>query len=153
MSPPAEGRITSLQLNPGHRQPMRPVDSAVFVGGEGIEGDRHSTSRPERQGYQVLLIESETLVSLALAPGVVKENVTTAGIDLSSLTSGRRLALGDEVVLEISKECDPCSRMDEIRPGLRRHLEGRRGMLASVVRGGTVSVGDTVSVLQAAPAS
>jgi MOSC domain-containing protein YiiM len=37
--------------------------------------------------------------------------------------------------------------MEEIRPGLQAELEGRRGMLASVVRQGSVAVGDSVKLL------
>ena len=126
---------------------MKAVDGARFKAGEGIEGDRHATSREERLGYQVLLIESETLEALDLTPGTVKENVTTAGVDLRSLEGGQRLAIGSEVELEISKACAPCSRMEEIRAGLHEQLEGRRGMLATVVRGGDVRMGDDVRVL------
>jgi MOSC domain-containing protein YiiM len=43
--------------------------------------------------------------------------------------------------------CDPCSRMDEIRPGLQEELEGRRGMLARVVQTGDVAVGDEIRLL------
>jgi MOSC domain-containing protein YiiM len=43
--------------------------------------------------------------------------------------------------------CDPCSRMDEIRPGLQTELDGRRGMLARVVRGGEVAAGDEIELL------
>ena len=147
MNPGAQGQVVSLQLNVGHREPMRVVDRAKFAAGEGIEGDRHATSRVERRDYQVLLMDEETLQALDLPAGVVKENVTTAAIDLASLSAGQRLALGEHVVLEISKPCAPCSRMDEIRPGLRSELEGRRGMLASVVQGGPVSVRDLIRLL------
>ena len=150
MSASSAGRIIALHLNVGHREPMRPVEGAEFVAGEGIQGDRHATTRLERQGYQVLLIEGETLESLDLTPGVVKENVTTRGIDLMSLSSGQRLALGEQVVLEISKACAPCSRMEEIRPGLQERLDGGRGMLAGVVQGGVVNVGDAVQVSESA---
>ena len=147
MSTKKDGKVVALHLNVGHREPMRPVDRASFVAGEGIEGDRHSTAGEERQGYQVLLIDEETLTSLDLAPGLVRENVTTTGVAVAGLPAGARVALGDHVVVRISKECAPCSRMDEIRPGLREQLEGRRGMLASVERGGAVRVGDEVQVL------
>ncbi len=63
------------------------------------------------------------------------------------------MALGGEVVLKITGPCAPCARMDEIRPGLRLELDGKRGMLASVVRGGTIRVGDAISVLEGAVAS
>ena len=87
---------------------------------------------------------------LGLARGDVRENITTVGIELVSLAEGRRLALGEEVVLRITGPCEPCSRMDEIRPGLQQELEARRGMLATVAQGGTIRVGDGIQVLAGA---
>ena len=150
MSRSLSGQIVSLNLNVGHRQPLDFVENAEFVAGMGIEGDRHATDREERTGYQVLLMERETLDALELSIGDVRENVTTSGIELSALRAGQRLAIGERVVLRITKPCAPCSRMDELRPGLQRELEGRRGMLASVEHGGSVAVGDTVRVIEAA---
>jgi MOSC domain-containing protein YiiM len=37
--------------------------------------------------------------------------------------------------------------MEEIRPGLRAELVGKRGMLARVVESGQVSVGDELRLL------
>ena len=142
-----EGRTVSLQLSVGHRQPMKAVESARFVAGHGIEGDRHATSLEVRQDYQVLLMDEETLEALGLDHGTIKENVTSSGIDVPSLQAGQRVALGDDAVLQISKACAPCSRMDDIRPGLRQELDGRRGKLARVVRSGTVLVGDPIRVV------
>ena len=144
----SRGQVVSLSLNVGHKMPMRMVDDAAFIADEGIEGDRHATPRTERRGYQVLLIEHETLEAFHLNPGDVRENVTTTGVNLSALASGQRLALGDGVVLEISKPCAPCSRMEEVRPGLQGELEGGRGMLAAVVEGGRVKTGDPVRVMK-----
>jgi MOSC domain-containing protein YiiM len=84
---------------------------------------------------------------------VIKENVTTSGIDLSSLKPGQILELGDQVVLEVHKVCLPCSRMEEVRPGLQQELEGRRGQLAAIVRGGAVEVGDQVRIREQAAVS
>ena len=120
----------------------------VFVAGSGIEGDMHFSDKPHQQGYHVLLMQEENLDALGLDHGVVRENVTTTGIDLQSLTPETRLGLGDDVVLRISKECVPCGLMDDIRSGLQRELMGRRGMLAAVEEGGTVSVGDAVRVIK-----
>ena len=132
---------------------MRGVESATFVAGFGIEGDRHATSQGERVARQVLLMDEESLEALGLAHADVRENITTSGIELASMPEGQRLALGDEVVLQITERCAPCSRMEEIRPGLQHELEGRRGMLATVAQGGTIKVGDGIRVLRGAAAS
>ena len=147
-----EAQVVSLQLCVGHRDPMRSVESANVIAGFGIEGDRHAVSEGVRTARQVLLMDQETLESLGLPSGEVRENITTSGIELASLPEGQRLALGDDVVLQITGHCAPCARMDEIRPGLKDELERRRGMLAFVEHGGVVNVGDTIRVLEGAAA-
>ena len=147
MATTTSGTTLSLNISAEHRKPSKIIQSANFVAGMGIEGDRHATERVERKGYQVLILDNETLQKLNLEPGVIKEQVTTTGIDVASLAVGQQLALGDDVVIEISKDAPPCSRMEEIRPGLQSELEGQRGMLASIVTGGTVNVGDPIRLL------
>jgi len=64
---------------------------------------------------------------------------------------GARLRIGDDVVLEIRTEIDPCDRMEELRAGLRQALapDWRGGVGAQVIAGGAVSVGDQIRVEQA----
>ena len=138
------GVITSLQTCPGHRLPMSPADPAVFVADSGLEGCRHAKPGSRRQ---VLLIEQENLKEYGLEPMVVKENVTTRGIELTSLAVDTRLALGEEVELWITGPCHPCALMDEIRDGLQEEIRGRRGVLAWVKKGGRVRVGDQIRVV------
>jgi MOSC domain-containing protein YiiM len=118
--------------------------SARVIEDWGLEGDRHANSGGMRQ---VLLMDEETLSAFGLAAGTVKENITTRGIDLKTLAPGTRLVVGS-AVLELTKSCTPCSRMDEIRPGLREALEGQRGMLARVVQGGLIRVGDPIEIAE-----
>ena len=134
----------SLQICPGHRKPMVRVPTAQAVENLGFEGDRHAIRDSSRQ---VLLIEEETLGGLSLRPGDVKENITTKGIELMNIPTGQRIKVGAHVVLQITKPCSPCSRMDELRPGLRQEIAGRRGMLAAVVQGGPVAVGDSITLM------
>lgn len=120
---------------------MDQVRSAEAIENLGLKGDRHALPDSSRQ---ILMIEQETLDELGLSPGMVKENITTAGIVLMKLPYKERLLIGKDVVLEITKPCSPCSRMEEIRPGLRQELAGRRGILARVIRGGVISLDDPV---------
>lgn len=122
---------------------MVPAGSAELVANLGLRGDVHALPDSSRQ---VLLIERETLEALGLEPGAVKENITTEGIRLMDLPAKTRIGIGAEAVLEITKPCSPCSRMEEIRTGLLKEIAGRRGMLARVVAGGTIRRGDAVRV-------
>ena len=145
--------IISLQICVGHREPMNPVDSATFIEGFGIEGDRHAVKSGARAVRQVLLMDEDTLEGFGLGIGQVRENVTVRGIDLHEVPAGQRLALGDDVVVEITQFCAPCERMEEVRPGLREELFEQRGMLATVISGGAVNVGDQVQVVERASVS
>lgn len=137
------GKLLHIHLKPGHGQPMLPVEAARAVEGKGLEGD-HAFGRRSRQ---VLLIEAETLVHFGLTPGDVRENLTLGGIQLAGLPAGRTLEIG-EVRLEIRGDCEPCSQMDALRPGLQQALRGQRGMLANVTRGGWMRVGDAVRLCE-----
>ncbi len=144
------GSIASIQICVGHRDPMKSVETAEMKSGYGIEGDRHAVSKGIRTRRQVLLADEETLAKFGLSQGDIRENITTSGIEIHSLQEGDRVSLGDDAVVEITGYCAPCSRMDEIRDGLRVEIEEQRGMLATVISGGTVNVGDAVKALQPA---
>lgn len=145
--------VISLQICVGHREPMTVVENATFIEGYGIEGDRHAVKSGARTIRQVLLMDEDTLEGFGLGIGQVRENVTVKGIDLHGVVAGQRLALGDDVVVEITQFCAPCERMDEVRPGLREELFEQRGMLATVISGGVVNVGAQVRVVESAKVS
>ena len=138
--------IVSLRLCLGSREPMKEVAQANFITGQGMQGDRHLRSDGLRAKRQVLIMDVETLNHFDLEPGQVRENVTLEGLDLSTISAGDRVSLGADVVLEITGVCEPCSRMDEIRPGLKEEIDGKRGVLAFVEKGGFVSIGSEVGV-------
>lgn len=138
--------IVSLRLCLGSREPMKEIAQANFITGQGMQGDRHLRSDGLRAKRQVLIMDVETLNHFGLEPGQVRENVTLEGLDLSTISAGDRVSLGADVVLEITGDCEPCARMDEIRPGLKEEIDGKRGVLAFVEKGGVVSIGSEVGV-------
>jgi MOSC domain-containing protein YiiM len=114
------------------------------VESQGLEGCAHAN--PPRR--EVLLASKEHLDAFGVDPGAIRENVTVEGIDVHEWPVGQRVRVGD-ALLEITMVCDPCSRMDELRPGLRAEIDGRRGMLAHVVEPGEIALGDAVTVVEA----
>ncbi len=76
----------------------------------------------------------------------VRENITTDGLNVNSLQIGQLLRVG-EAQLEVSEVCHPCNLMEAIRPGLRKELWGRRGMLCRVLQGGMIRRGDAIEKL------
>lgn len=130
-----------------HRFPMEEVDEVEVVANKGFKGCIHGRPASKRQ---VSLIDKETLHKLGIAPGMVKENITTRGMDLQVLSTGQILRIGDECVLEITGPCHPCARMDQIRRGLQEELRGRRGWVCKVNAGGRIRRGDRIEVLMMA---
>jgi MOSC domain-containing protein YiiM len=94
-------------------------------------------------------MEGETLRELGLTPGMVRENITTEGIRLVELESGRRLRIG-AAVLEVTVPCEPCDHMDAIRSGLQDQLHGRRGIMCRVIESGLIRRGDALEVMAVA---
>ena len=109
----------------------------------GFAGCAHA--RPD-SARQVLLVDSETLEAMNLSPGIIRENITTRGLNVNGLEIGQKLHVG-ETHLEVSAVCTPCDQLEKIRPGLRREMWGRRGMLCRVIEGGMIRRGDPIEKL------
>jgi MOSC domain-containing protein YiiM len=122
---------------------MKPLDEARAIADSGFEGCAHGHPGSPRQ---VLLMDVETLADLGLAPGIIKENITTQGLDLRSVPRGQHLRIGD-AILEVTLPCEPCKLMDDIRPGLQQQLRGRRGMLCRVLQSGLIRPRDPIHLL------
>jgi MOSC domain-containing protein YiiM len=86
-------------------------------------------------------------------PGSVGENVTVVGLEWTTLMPGSRLALGDEVIIEITSYTTPCptiagSFLDGKfkRISQKKHPGGSR-LYAKVIRTGRLATGQTVRLL------
>ena len=86
-------------------------------------------------------------------PGAVGENVTLSGIPLAMLTPGTRLALGTEVVVEVTSYTSPCKTIrGAFRDGDFNRISqkihpGESRVYARVLRTGVIHAGDSVRVL------
>ncbi len=138
-----QGSIIALHIAKASGIPSDRVTEATAISAQGLEGDRSCSADNVRQ---VLVMDQETLDHLELEPGQIKENITTTGLDLSQAKAGEVFFIGDSVTMEFVGVCEPCGKMDSIRPGLRERLDGRRGMLAMVINGGPIKVGDPVRI-------
>ena len=136
-------RVLHLFRAPRKRAPMEELTEAQLLEQTGFDGCAHA--RPGGGKRQVLLVDIETLNAVGLEPGVIRENITTEGLDVNALKIGEKLTAGG-VELQVSAVCDPCELMEEIRAGLMNELAGRRGMLCRVLRGGTVRQGEAIEV-------
>lgn len=163
--------IVALASDSTHRFSKRPRESIRLIAGLGVEGDAHAgvtvqhLSRIAKDPTvpnlrQVHLIHAELFDELAargftVAPGQLGENVTTRGIDLLGLSRGTRLRLGSDALIEITGLRNPCLQINGIASGLMEAVLDRAadgslvrkcGVMAVVVAGGDVRVGDRIEL-------
>jgi MOSC domain-containing protein YiiM len=136
-------RVVALFRAPKRGSPMESLPEVMAVVQLGFAGCAHARPGGKRQ---VLLVDRETLDALELSPGMIRENITTEGLNVNGLKEGDSLRIG-EAHLEVAMVCTPCSQMDDLRQGLRKEIRGRRGMLCRVVKGGIIRQGDGIERL------
>ena len=143
-----EGRLVSIARRNGKRAPMESLDSTRITGEAGVVGDFRG--RPGKRQVTVLASEDWQAacsdIGRTLPWTARRANLLIEGVALPR-QAGKRLIIGD-VVLEITGELDPCSRMDEASEGLREALvpDWRGGVTCRVLAGGDVGIGDAVRV-------
>jgi MOSC domain-containing protein YiiM len=150
---PQTGRLEWIGQRPVRRQPLLAVPEAELKTDSHLLGDH---ARPKAGGKrQVTLIQHEHLAAVAgflglpaaVDPARLRRNLVVSGLNLLALKN-RQIQIGDEVVLDITGECHPCSRMEEeLGPGGYNAMRGHGGLTAHIARGGLIRVGDAVRVL------
>ncbi|MBF9143266.1 MOSC domain-containing protein [Hymenobacter properus] len=150
---PQTGRLEWIGQRPVRRQPLLAVPEAELKTDSHLLGDH---ARPKAGGKrQVTLIQHEHLAAVAgflgldapLDPARLRRNLAVSGLNLLALKN-RQIQIGDEVILDITGECHPCSRMEEeLGPGGYNAMRGHGGLTAHIAQGGLIRVGDAVRVL------
>ncbi|MCC6828723.1 MAG: MOSC domain-containing protein [Novosphingobium sp.] len=135
---------------------MQTVGQVLVTCEHGVAGDFRGAVRPGKVPLrQVSLIEAESWAAAMAALGADipwferRANLLVAGVKLPRRT-GAVIAIGADLRIETTGECDPCSRMEEIAPGLKAALTPfwRGGVLGRVISDGTIAVGDQVRIEQ-----
>jgi len=129
---------------------MESLDEVTAVAGKGLEGDRNFDQYSKGQ---ITVVSTEELDEAAaewgqdIVPGSTRRNVTVSGLRLPR-DEGARIKLGD-VVVEVYRNASPCELMEEsVGPGARAALRDRAGIRGLIIKGGTLRVGDPVSLAE-----
>ena len=161
--PEPTGRVLQVNLS-GGGVPKLPVHSA-WVGRFGLDGDRHREftvhGGPHKAVclYGIEAIERLQAEGHPIEPGSAGENLTTAGIDWSTLPVGTRARIGPTLEIELSSAAMPCATQRRnfsdgkfSRISIDVHPSDSR-MYARVIREGEVRPGDQISLQRGAPDS
>jgi MOSC domain-containing protein YiiM len=164
-------RVVAVSRSRGHHF-SKPNEFWIrLIAGLGVEGDAHSgrtvkhRSRVARDPSQpnlrqVHLLHTELLSELAtrgftIGAGQLGENVLTEAVDLLRLSTGTRLHLGAEAVVEVTGLRNPCVQLNRFSHGLMaavldRDADGglvrKAGVMGIVLNGGDVRPGDPIGV-------
>lgn len=144
------GSVTSIVIRPEKKGEPKHLTTAR-IHAEGIEGDHFV--RPETQ-RSVTLVAADDLAEVAATVGfegdvhgACRRNICVDDFPFDDMI-GKRVALGDEVILEVTCYCAPCKRMDDnLGAGAVQAFDKKAGWGAIVIQQGDVKIGDTFRVL------
>ena len=155
----SEASVVAIFLHEQKAGPMSSTESAHADAGRGLVGDRYhqAPDKPpvaDHADREVTLIEQEALENLAREHGIElnlaesRRNLVTRGVHLNQLV-GREFQVG-ETQLRGIRPCDPCKHLEGLtKPGVLKGLTNRGGLRAQILKGGTIRVGDRVSIADA----
>ena len=151
------GRI--FQINASHGGLPKLAQAQADVNSAGLSNDFQTDTSvhggPERA---LCLFSLEHILSLQaeghpIFPGAIGENLTLTGLDWSLIQPGRRLKVGKNVLIEVTRFTTPCNNLDPYflnedysRVSEKRH-PGWARVYARVLQSGEIKVGDEVRLI------
>lgn len=148
------GVLAGIARKPRPKAPMEVLDLGEVTVAAGLVGDCRGVLKPTgRNRRQITLFERDDWLAACAEVGVDAPwwlrrcNLMVDGVDLPQ-RPGALLRVG-AAWLEVMVECDPCTRMDAVAPGMFKALipDWRGGVCARVREGGAIAVGDTIEVV------
>lgn len=127
------------------------VETVELIAGHGIQGDRKAGRNPKRQVNIMSMNTVQILNDLGFKtnPGELGEQLVIDGLDVMELPIGTQIQLGESAVIELTMARTGCAWLEMIHDQSKDDTTQRLGMLAKVIQSGTISVNDTVKVLDA----
>ena len=144
----SEGKVAWIGLRPERGTAMQIVDRAEIDLEQGLVGDCHAGGAGHRR--QVTLFQMEhldvmqSLLKRDVRPEMTRRNIGVSGINLQSF-AGKDFRVGN-AVLRYTDPCHPCGRMNTtIGEGGLDAMAGHGGIMAYVIEGGPIAIGDEVA--------
>lgn len=147
------GRLEGIARRFETRGDIEVLESTSIAPKTGISGDFRGALKPGRNKRQISLIEAESWDSamkdlgLSLPWWMRRANLLVGNLKIPR-AEGTLIYIGESCCLEVTMECNPCWRMDEIAPGLQAALapDWRGGFLTRVITSGSVALGDEIRI-------
>ena len=142
------GKVIAVCTSPAKGTQKTNVKEAEFIEDYGIAGDAHAG----KWHRQVSLLSYESIEDFKKRGAVVEdgafgENLIVSGFDFKNLPVGTRFICGD-VVLEMTQIGKQCHQGCAIQKITGDCIMPREGVFARVLKGGRISVGDEMRILE-----
>src|SRR4030043_1081614 len=141
-----QGKIVGVCISQKRTEPKKNVGIGFIKIGVGLVGDSHAGTEKE---VSLLAVESiqklcqET--GLSAGPGCFSENITTEGIDLTSLSIGTHLYVGEVKLMVIQIGKDPSQAHTYNYQGYS--ILPKEGVFCKVIESGEVKMGDPIKII------
>jgi MOSC domain-containing protein YiiM len=143
-------QLLDIAFRPKSRAQMQTKTETMVSKVAGIEDDFRG--KPGKRQVTVLSLEQWQLacseIGTTLPWTVRRANLLVNGVSFDSAMVGQQIKIG-QLVLLITRETDPCPRMDAQHQGLTQALtpNWRGGVCCQVIADGRVKVGDQVKIV------
>ena len=134
-----------------YKEPYRfnrvPIQAGNLIADHGLEGDLKAGRARNRQ-LNILargMLDEMAVLGYKTGPGEIGEQLIVNGINVMELERGTRLQLGPEAIIEITITRTPCDWFAQVQG---QKADRQLGVMARVVHGGPIRVGDAVRVME-----
>jgi len=141
-----QGKVVGVCISQKRTEPKKNVGKGFIKIGLGLVGDSHAGTEKE---VSLLAIESiqrlcrETGISAG--PGCFAENITTEGMNLTSLPIGSKLQVGEVKLMVIQIGKDPSQAHTYNYQGYS--ILPKEGVFCKVIESGEVRIGDSIKLI------
>ena len=147
------GVIAGIARHARSKGPIEVIERAQVTVELGIEGDWRGVRKPGGTGRRQVTLMERGDWTAAMAeigrdlPWWERRANLLVEFDLPQ-RPGARLRIGRDVLLEVTRDTEPCHRMEAIAPGLFAALspDWRGGACSRVLVGGEIVLGDEIRI-------
>ena len=138
------GKIRSINLNQGTNMPMIYINEIRVFENIGLEGDRYSDPKNDRQ---IMIVDGSLYDKHKLKRGSLRENLLIDGIDLNNCKKGQKIVINNNINMEITLVKDACASRKYNDPDLIKKLSGNMYVFATPINSGMIFQNDEIIIL------
>ncbi|HHT9129490.1 MAG TPA: MOSC domain-containing protein [Candidatus Brocadiaceae bacterium] len=143
------GKVVAVCISEKKGTQKRNVGVCKLIENFGLEGDAHA-GKWHRQ-VSLLARESADIMrkkGLTIKDGDFGENIVTEGIELKSLPVGTILKIDKNIIMRVTQIGKLCHDRCAIYYTAGDCIMPREGIFAEILTGGTIKVGDEITILE-----